>query len=105
MGMWIIFFEIDMNRPTNMMLEGGPTSSLLRLTVNLGVRQNVSRDLKILQKHQPNGPLFVTEYIETDGLVILYWINILTESWLDHWGEEHHTVSAEIAEKTLELFS
>lgn len=81
-GVDVLLFTSD--GPTDSMLQGGMAEGVLA-TVNFGSRVKESFD--ILEEYQPGKPLMCMEF----------W-----NGWFDHWGEEHHTRSAEDVAKTLD---
>lgn len=70
--------------PTEWMLEGGTLPGVLK-TANFGSRTDEA--FAKLREHQPDGPLMCGEF----------W-----NGWFDHWGEEHHSRSADDAAQELE---
>ncbi|GAA2752420.1 glycoside hydrolase family 35 protein [Amnibacterium kyonggiense] len=72
------------DQPTDDMLERGRVDGAL-LTGSFGSR--VPERLATLRQHQPTGPLMCSEF----------W-----DGWFDHWGEHHHTTSAEDAAASLD---
>lgn len=81
-GITVPFITVD--QPTDEMLRAGSRPGLHK-TGSFG--GNVAERLETLRRHQPTGPLMCTEF----------WIG-----WFDHWGEHHHTTSAERAAADLE---
>lgn len=69
--------------PDDAMLQSGGLPQILK-TVNFGTKAAAA--FEKLRAHQPEGPLMCTEF----------W-----DGWFDHWGEPHHTRSAEDAAATL----
>ena len=80
-GITCMLFTSDGANDT--MLSGGSVPELLA-AVNFGSK--ASQNFKALRKFRREGPLFCAEY----------W-----NGWFDHWGEKHHTRSAEDAAKGL----
>lgn len=70
--------------PDDAMLEYGGLPHILK-TVNFGTKAAAA--FEKLRTHQPTGPLMCTEF----------W-----DGWFDHWGEPHHTRSAESTAATLD---
>lgn len=70
--------------PTDWMLEGGTLPGVLK-TANFGSRTDEA--FAKLREHQPDGPLMCGEF----------W-----NGWFDHWGEEHHSRSADDAARELD---
>ncbi|KOP67351.1 beta-galactosidase [Bacillus sp. FJAT-18019] len=81
-GMDVLLFTSD--GPEDAMLQGGMVPDVLA-TVNFGSRTKEAFD-KLLE-YQPDAPVMCMEY----------W-----NGWFDHWGEEHHTRSAEDAAHVLD---
>jgi len=81
-GMDVLLFTSD--GPEDAMLQGGMVPGVLA-TVNFGSRTKEAFD-KLLE-YQPDAPVMCMEY----------W-----NGWFDHWGEEHHTRSAEDAAHVLD---
>ncbi|GHH97827.1 glycoside hydrolase family 35 protein [Neobacillus kokaensis] len=77
-----LLFTSDGPEPS--MLSGGMIEGIFE-TVNFGSRAESA--FAQLKQYQPNAPLMCMEF----------W-----HGWFDHWGEEHHTRSAESVVETLE---
>jgi beta-galactosidase len=58
-------------------------------TVNFGTSENPKEAIDSLRKHQPKGPVLVSEFYP---------------GWLDHWGEKHGTVYTNPIVKSLTYF-
>ncbi len=72
------------DQPTDDMLAAGTLPGLLT-TGSFGSR--APERLAVLRRHQPTGPLMCSEF----------W-----DGWFDHWGEHHHTTSADDAAAELD---
>ncbi|OHS93327.1 Beta-galactosidase [Tritrichomonas foetus] len=78
LGEETVLFTVD--NPFTFMVKCGAIPELAHVGIDFGTGVDPKGPMEIMQKYNGHGPYINPEYYT---------------GWMDHWGEKHHTVSAE----------